>query len=229
MFELNLIKDKALARQRRRVIFLSIVTIVFLAALCSIFVGSLIYREMTAIEKRTNEIASKKTESDNLKNVLDVREPKAIARRAGMIRAYNEDVDTLDRKPDLTPILEALAENYPASSEFWYTDLQISLDNSAITDSDDQYSLSRELLRSRVLQGTGYVEIEGSDVVTTMSLNAVADSMFGVPQFRNLLSTPKFNLDLQNERTAGPGDANKRYVPFTIQAQRDRYQAKGRE
>ena len=82
MFELNLIKDKAKARQRRRIIFLSIVGILFLSGLLSIFVFfALFWRETITLKNAQDEVARVDKSLKELKDNLDKREPAARKRR----------------------------------------------------------------------------------------------------------------------------------------------------
>jgi hypothetical protein len=116
MFELNLIKDKAKARQRRRVIFLSIVSILFLAGLLGIFVGSLFWRETIGLKKVNAEVAETQKKLDDLRIHLDVAEPKARKRRNTLIKALKEDHMVRTDRPSFTPIMEDLAKYHPTTA-----------------------------------------------------------------------------------------------------------------
>ena len=135
MFELNLIKDKALQRQRRRIIFLAIMLVVFLSGLLSIFVGGLIWKEHNKIEQLTasNDTITKDLEKNKKK--LDEDEPKAKKRRRGLILAYQESVFVIKKRPRFTKILMDIVNEQP-SGEFWYNTLTID-PSDQVSDSDE--------------------------------------------------------------------------------------------
>lgn len=219
MFELNLIKDKAKARQRRRVIFLAIVTVLFLSGLLSIFVGSLFWKETTDLKKVNEQVASKQKQVDDLHTRLNVEEPAAIKRKLGMIAAYSEDFNVRKRRPYFSPILEDLFKQRP-NSEFWYNRLTIDVNTAGLQrgvggQQEDPTSRSTALMGPRSLQASGYVQIVASDIVTESDLKQVAQAMDGM---LTLLGEPQFNLDLQRETSPTADREVSRYVPFTMRA-----------
>ena len=224
MFELNLIKDKAKARQRRRVIFLSIVSILFLAGLLSIFVGSLFWRETIKLKSVNETITRKQADIDTLRAELDIRQPAAKKRRNALIEAWKEDVMVRQDRPFFNPILADIAEHHPASAEFWYNDITISTSGSrGPAAADDQFAASKDLMGTRGLEASGYIEIEASDIVTESELNQVAKQMDGMVK---LVGEPKFNLEISGENEDNEGDAeSSRYVPFNMRAAQTTFRA----
>ncbi|MBZ0135795.1 MAG: hypothetical protein K8I27_05440 [Planctomycetes bacterium] len=216
MFELNLIKDKAKARQRRRVIFLSVVSIVFLAGLLGIFVGSLFWRETIRLKSVNEDIARKQGEIDKLNAELEIREPAARKRRNGLIEAWEEDASVRQDRPFFNPILSDMAEHHPASAEFWYNDITISTSGSrGPANTEDPYAPAKDLMGSRGLEASGYIEIEASDIVTESELNQVAKQMDGMLR---LVGEPKFNLEISGEAPQSGDTEASRYVPFNMRA-----------
>ena len=219
MFELNLIKDKAKARQRRRVIFLAIVTVLFLSGLLSIFVGSLFWKESTDLKKLNDTIASQQKQVTDLTTRLNVEEPAAIKRKLGMIAAYTEDFNTLKRRPYFTPILKDLYQQKP-NAEFWYNRLTIDVNTAGLQRGasgvpDDPHQRANALMGPRSLQANGYIQIVASDIVTENDLKQVAQAMDGM---LTLLGEPQFSLDLQRETSPTADREVSRYVPFQMRA-----------
>lgn len=215
MFELNLIKDKAKARQRRRVIFLSIVCILFLAGLTGIFVGSLIWNENTKYKKlnaQANDLDNKNTA---LRNDLDLREPKALRKRNGLIEAWRESTQVHKDRKFFSPALQDIFERRP-NTEFWYRQISITAVRQA--GPGDQIK-GEDLLGPRGLLGSGYVQIEGgAETLTQRELDARSLQMAALTL---LVGQPKFSMtvdqgDRQNRQTR-PGD-EREYVDFGIQA-----------
>lgn len=225
MFELNLIKDKAKARQRRRIIFLSIVSILFLAGLLSIFIGSLFWGEINKLSSTNENIARKQAELDALRAELDIREPAARKRRNGVIEAWKEDVMIRQDRPYFNPILADMAEHHPASADFWYNDITITTSRSrggAGGGPDDPYAASKDLMGSRGLEASGYIEIEASDIVTESQLNQVAAQMDGMVK---LVGEPRFTLSISGEAAQGGDTEASRYVPFNMRAAQTTFRA----
>ncbi|MCC7510545.1 MAG: hypothetical protein IT464_14380 [Planctomycetes bacterium] len=216
MFELNLIKDKAKSRQRRRVIFLGIVTILFLSGLLAIVVGSLFWQELTTLKKVEADILSKKTSNDAIELEIGIEKPKAKKRRNAMIEAWTEDLDVRQNRPYFTPLMRDIADHYPKSAEFWYNMLQVEQQEVVATGvraDRDPTAGSKELMGTRRLNGTGYIQIEQSDVLTVSELRSLSGRMQSMVK---LVGEPRFELDLSKEpNTIQDGG---RYVPFTIQA-----------
>ncbi|MBX3458806.1 MAG: hypothetical protein KF696_02435 [Planctomycetes bacterium] len=214
MFELNLIKDKAKARQRRRVIFLGIVTILLLSGLLAIVVGSLFWQEMTLLEKVNSDIAS----TDKANQAIDAenkeREPKARKRRNAMIVAYQEDLEVRQNRPYFAPILRDFAEISPKSAQFWYNSITITQPTTGGGGRGQAYDQgAKDLMATRSLIGTGYIQIEQSDVLTQTELTTLSSRMQSMVR---LVGQPRFEMDMSRDQSAVQGSG--RYVPFTIQA-----------
>lgn len=214
MFELNLIKDKAKARQRRRVIFLGIVTILLLSGLLAIVVGSLFWQELTLVEKVNADIAS----TDKANQAIDAenkeREPKARKRRNAMILAYQEDLEVRQNRPYFAPILRDFAEISPKSAQFWYNSITITQPTTGAGGRGQAYDQgAKDLMGTRSLIGTGYIQIEQSDVLTQTELTTLSSRMQSMVR---LVGQPRFEMDMSRDQSAVQGSG--RYVPFTIQA-----------
>ena len=219
MFELNLIKDKAKARQRRRIIFLSIVGILFLSGLLSIFVFfALFWRETITLKNAQDEVARVDKSLKELKDNLDKREPAARKRRNSLIEAYQEDVLVRQDHPYFNPILEDLAKHHPTSAKFWYNSVVITTDTQSSGPSRGAYAephaQANELMGTRGLEANGYIQITASDIVTESDLAGVAKQMKGLVK---LVGEPKFTIDISAEIRPG-GSEDTRYVPFTMSA-----------
>jgi hypothetical protein len=218
MFELNLIKDKAKARQRRRIIFLSIVGILFLSGLLSIFVFfALFWQETIKLENAEAEVARVDKSLKELKGQLDKRQPAARKRRNALIEAYQEDVLVRKDHPTFNPILEDLAKHHPSTAEFWYNSVLVTPDTEGTgpqAASGDEYAEAKELMGTRGLVASGYVEIVASDVLTQSDLAQMAQQMKGMVK---LVGEPSFTILLESEiRPSGSEDTP--YVPFTMRA-----------
>lgn len=215
MFELNLIKDKAKARQRRRVIFLGIVTILLLSGLLAIVVGSLFWQELTTLESVNANIKSTTAANDAIDKENKEREPKAKKRRNAMILAYQEDLEVRQNRPYFTPIMRDLADIFPKSAEFWYNSISIT---QPTTGGGGRGAIaydqgSKDLMGTRSLIGSGYIQIEQSDILTQNELTTLSSRMQGMVR---LCGQPRFEMDLSRDQSAVQGSG--RYVPFTIQA-----------
>ena len=227
MFELNLIKDKAKARQRRRVIFLSIVSILLLAGLLSIFVGSLFWRETIKLKTASDVVARTTTDLNNLRTDLDIKEPAARKRRNALIEAWREDVLIRQDRPYFNPILRDLVEHHPPTAKFWYNSIQLTTNTGGGlrgSDTENDSAAGKALMGTRGLEANGYIQIEGSDVLTESELTQVGRQMDGMV---TLVGEPKYALDVAHEIVPG-GDAEaSRYVPFTMRAAQTQFS--GRE
>ncbi|MCB9932789.1 MAG: hypothetical protein H6841_05125 [Planctomycetes bacterium] len=219
MFELNLIKDKAKARQRRRVIFLSVVSILFLAGLLAIFVGSLFWKETTDLKTANNEIATVEKKLTDMKSDLDVREPAARKRRNSVIEAWYEDVSVRQDRPYFSPIIKDLVEHHPSTARFWYNSVSISTNTEGAgprgTGAEGAAASAKALMGTRGLEAGGYIQIEGSDILTEVELRTIAKQMDGMLK---LVGEPKFTLDVSAEVVPGGDSEASRYVPFTMRA-----------
>jgi len=224
MFELNLIKDKAKARQRRRIIFLSVVSILFLAGLLSIFVGSLWWRETDQLKSINVQVADKEAEIKRLGDDLNVREPAAKKRRNALINAYKEDALVRSDRPTFYPILEDLAKYHPTSAKFWYNSVLVTTNTEGAgpraTSSDDPTAGAKALMGTRALEANGYIQIEASDIVTENELVQIAKQMTGMVR---LVGEPRFTLAVERE-TAASAESS-RYVPFIVRAAQTQFQA----
>lgn len=217
MYELNLIKDKAMARQRRRVIFLSIVCILFLSGLSAIFVGSLYWNETTKLTTVRKNVADLKTQNDTLKADLDIREPKGVKRRNGLIEAWRESMDVRKDRLFFGPALHDVYDRRPFSAEFWYRELSITTSHQGAPGAVD--NTAAELMMPRTLDGSGYVQIEASEILTKRELDSLSGRMEGMTR---LTGQPTFNMELEREAAGGnqpnrTGD-ERRYVGFRVQA-----------
>lgn len=225
MFELNLIKDKALARQRRRVIFLGVVSILFLAGLLSIFVGSLFWAETTKLNTLNKAIADKQAEIDSVQAQIAVDEPQFRKRRNALIKAYNEDAKVLATRPYFNPILKDIASHHPETARFWYNSIQLTITGQTgprAGGTADPSAFSKALMGPRGLEANGYIQIEASDIVTESELSQVARSMDGM---RALVGEPKFNLSFETSIVPSGGAEGTRYVPFTLRAAQTTFSA----
>jgi hypothetical protein len=224
MFELNLIKDKAKARQRRRVIFLSVVSILFLAGLLGIFVGSLYWKETTDLNTVNKQVADTEAKLKSLTAELDVRQPAASKRRNALIKAWKEDKLVLTDRPSFTPILSDLAKYHPGTAKFWYNSVLITADTGGAAPrgalAEDPYSASRALMGTRGLEANGYVQIEASDVITESEMRQIAKQMTGMTK---LVGPPTFDLVLEQEINPGGDAETNRYVPFTMRAEQTQF------
>ena len=223
MFELNLIKDKAAQRQRRRVIFLSIMMIVFLSGLLSIFVGSLIWSELTKIKSITIANESKKTSLIALKSALDTEQPLVEDRRKGLIRAYNESVRVRSKTPRFAPLLMDIAEDLPRETELWYNGLSIkSNDDEPLEKTNAELALANGLISgNHRFKASGYVLIKESDVVTEDILSDIAGEM---SEIKKMMKRPRFNFSGSTGGNGQPGNQvsseTSKYKRFTLEASR---------
>ncbi len=216
MFELNLIKDKAKARQRRRIIFMSIVCIALLSGLCLIAVGSLFWTESTRLGTVEADIASVTSTIKALEAEVKVKEPIARKRRNGMIRAWQEDYDVIQNRPRMTPVLSDIARYHPRNGDFWYNEIHIRPIRATGTGNQqsDPSGAAKALMGTRSLEGEGYIEIEQSDVMTD---NELRDMTAKMTDMVDLVGVPTFTItdNMQSEGLALEGG---RYVRFSVRA-----------
>ncbi len=225
MFELNLIKDKAKARQRRRLIFLCIVSIALLSGLSLIAIGSLFWRETTLLQTQEREIDQLASYIKEIEGWVATEGPKARKRRNAMIHAWNEDFEVLQSRPRFTPVLWDLYEYKPRNGDFWYNEFSIRAIRTTPTSGAqaDQFALAKSLMGPRRLSGNGYIEIEQSDVMTE---NELADMTARMERMVNLVGAPRFAIEL-SQRNEGAALEGGRYVPFTVEAATSAFTGRG--
>jgi hypothetical protein len=213
MFELNLIKDKAAARQRRRIVFLSIMSVVLLSGLLSMFVGGLIYQEFTRVKSLNEEIANQQNANDNLQMTIATREPAARSKRNGLINAWNESLAVQQDRPRFTPVLIDLSSHRPPTAEFWYNMITISRVGAARA-GDEEFGEAEALMRSRSLTGSGYVQVLDSDILTESTLQQVAAAM---DRMVPLVGEPEFILETREDARGGAAATEEiRYAGFQL-------------
>lgn len=214
MFELNLIKDKAMARQRRRIIFMSVVSILFLALLSGMGVGSLFWTEKINLDKLTSTTHSLVESNAQREAILTVEWPKTLRRRNALIRALNEDRALLQDRRLFAPALKDIYERRPATAEFWYSQLKIT------AESPDGEGAA--LMAPRKVRGFGHIQLELSDVRTQEELSGLSPtggtrSMVGVTQ---LAGNPLFTMQGSDPMgTAARQGDERRYVGFDMRAE----------
>jgi hypothetical protein len=216
MFELNLIKDKAKARQRRRIIFMSIVCIALLSGLSLIAVGSLYWTETTRLNTVESEIAGVTSTISAVEDEVKDREPVARKTRNGMIRAWQEDYDVIQNRPRLTPVVSDLARYHPRNGDFWYNEIHIRPVRSVGAQGQqvDPSAAAKALMGTRRLEGGGYIEIEQSDVMTD---NELRDMTAKMTDMVDLVGVPTFTIT-DNMESEGLALEGGRYVRFTVSA-----------
>lgn len=222
MFELNLIKDKAQSRQRRRVIFLTIMMVVFLSGLLSLFVGTMIWRK-----GKDNDLLAKSNDNDNKVLIdkttdLNEREPISKRRRRDMILYYNESDTVLNNRLKFTNMLVDIADVRPSGTDFWYN--RLTIERPAVSRSDESKHAEADSLVSGKLKlkADGYVEINSSDVLTRNDLEAVAKRMHNIISIIN--EDPEFKVFIEKKVT--PGRDVHAYAPFELEASRN-YRSRG--
>lgn len=216
MFELNLIKDKAKARQRRRVIFMAIMCIMLLTGLVGIVVGMQAWRESIELDKAIAEVKRLTDTNASRKADLDSREPKVLKMRNGMVDALLETSLVRKDRKLFTEAMRELYQKKPSDRDFWYHSLEF-----AVIRSGDANAPANpmDLLGKRSLFGRGYVEITDSDVLTQRRLESIGIGVGGDPRGMNdLVGKPTFQLQLEGEVAGGRGAEDTRYVTFSVQA-----------
>ncbi|MCC6572650.1 MAG: hypothetical protein IT462_02560 [Planctomycetes bacterium] len=218
MFELNLIKDKAKARQRRRIIVLSVISIVFLAALCSVFVGLMTAQEKTRTDLQQATAQKYDKEFSTLKGRLDNEYPKAQDRKKAMKLAWDEDVKLLNERVFLSPVLTQIAQYKPARGQFWYSEISVTLMSTPTTGGAQPAS---PLLANRELSGTGVVQIVDSDIVTQQALEAVGRQISENPDVTRAVGVPTYELTFDEQAGGRLAGSAGRYARFVVRARRD--------
>jgi hypothetical protein len=224
MYELNLIKDKAKARQRRRIVFLCIVSVLFLGGLLSIFVGSLYWRETIVLDSVAAHAADLERSIQERQADLAVRGPKTLKRRNALIRAQQEDERVLADLQAYSPLLMDLHRERPTTAEYWYNEIDIGLTPTTTgrgTTADPQ-AAAEALLGGRTLSARGWLQIEASDIMSQNELDSVAGRMQNLLQ---VVGRPGFSLDAasQSGQSIGTGvrqGEDRRYAQFQLRAAR---------
>jgi hypothetical protein len=222
MFELNLIKDKARARQRRRVIFLTITSVCFLAGLCSLFVVSLYLSELNATNDAAKQAAAKEAELNTKKSENDKNDPIFKRRRNEVIKAWTEDTDFLARRPYYSPVLKILSTEKPGAP-FWFSTIEFRLlvQNApgAVPAGNNAVAQTPKLLLPRGLRISGMISINESDVKTQQALLRMDERMNDREGFVQLVGPAKSVLDPAASKGfgggQGGGDAS-RWNEFTV-------------
>jgi len=223
MFELNLIKDKAKARQRRRVIFLTITSVCFLAALSSLFVLSLWWAELQATNLATQTANNKQAELTAMKANNDVEEPKAQRRRNALIEAWGEDTNFLLKRPYYTTALLNILSTEQPGSKFWYSTIEVRLVTSQLSASaagGPQAPQVPRVLSPRQLTCTGLINITESDIRTEQQLFRLMDRMNLDNGFVALVGVARATLNKVSDQPGsgqGGGQAS-RWNEFEITA-----------
>jgi hypothetical protein len=180
MFELNLIKDKARARQRRRVIFLTITSVCFLAGLCSLFVASLYLSELNATKDAARQADAKNAELNVKKVENDTNEPIFKKRRNEVIKAWLEDTEFLSKRPYYSTVLKILSTERPGSP-YWYTIIEFRLlaqgNPAGVAAGGPALPQTPKLLLPRGLRISGMISITESDVKTQQALKRMDERM----------------------------------------------------
>ncbi len=224
MFELNLIKDKARARQRRRVIFLTITSVCFMAGLCSLFVVSLYLSELNATKDAEKQSALKQTELDAKKVENDINDPIFKKRRNEIIKAWNEDTDFLAKRPYYSPVLKILTTEKPGAP-YWFTSVEFRLlaqagQGGAASTGVAAVSQTPKVLLPRGLRIAGMISINESDVKTQQALKRMDERMNDREGFVQLVGPITSVLDPAASNKfggsgQGGGDAS-RWNEFTM-------------
>jgi hypothetical protein len=215
MFELNLIKDKAKARQRRRIIFMSIVSVLLLSGLLGIFCGSLFWREITMLDTKESQIASTSATINALDAQVTRDEPIARKKRNAMINAWNEDFEVRNNRKPFTPTLNAFAQYRPPNGDFWYNTIHIR-SNIPVTagGAEDPFAAAKALMGTRVLFGQGHIQIAESDYRTEQDLQQMTQDMQVIIP---LVGPPNFSIDLSKKPDAAAMEGGA-YVTFRVTA-----------
>lgn len=215
MFELNLIKDKAKARQRRRVIFMSIMMILLMSGLVSIFVGSLIYREQNLINKVAKDAIDLEKTNKALEADLAIEEPKSIKKRNGLIKACAESENVRNKRLYFAPALDDLFMKQPKNARFWYTRVEFTTSRPQTPGAAPSGVV--DLLGLRTFNGNGHVQMVESDVRTQSSLEEMVGGMQGLGQ---LVGQPVYTSHPdQSVEGRGPANEETRYIRFSVRSQ----------
>lgn len=224
MFELNLIKDKARARQRRRVIFLTITSVCFLAGLCSLFVVSLYLSELNATKDAEKQSALKQAEFDAKKVENDTNDPIFKKRRNAVITAWTEDMDFLVKRPFYSPVLKILSTEKPGSP-YWFTSIEFRMLSAGAPAGAAPTGVAGQpqtpkLLMPRGLRISGMISITESDVKTQQALKRMDERMNDREGFVQLVGPVTSVLDpAASNRFGGSGQGGgeaSRWNEFTM-------------
>jgi hypothetical protein len=214
MFELNLIRDKARARRRRRIIFLSIVSIMFFSLLNVLFIGSLWFSVAKETDREKLKADSKEKEAKELKAFLDVEQPKWEKNRNQVIRAWNETDKLFTTRRTVTPSLKDLMSNtarVEGNVQFWYTELRVAPVPPSTQGGPGMIKTS--IIEPLQLYATGVIQVTESDDRTRILLGIVSDRLasgnFG-------LGVPSFEVDFSKQLKAPGGGEGSRYAEFTL-------------
>lgn len=221
MFELNLIKDKARARQRRRIIFLSITSICFLAALCSLFVVSMYLKELNETNDFARQAQTKETEFNAKRAENDRNEPVFKLRRNEVIKAWNEDIDFLGRRPYYSPVLKALYSEKPGA-RYWFSNVMIVVlgqpQQSAATGTNAAPELPK-MMMPRGLRIQGMIAIVESDVRTEQAMTRWDERMNERDGFVQLVGPARSRLAASSGSGGqGGGEGSRWNGLFTIES-----------
>lgn len=218
MFQLNLIKDKAKARQRRRIVLLSVVSIVFLAGLFSIFVVMMTLTERTRTELEKTTATRLDSDTNQLKARLDNEEGAARDRKNMFKEAWEEDRKLLNDRVFLAPVFSQLAQYRPARGQFWYSSMAVSLLTQPALAGQPPKS---PLVASREFSGAGVVQIVDSDIVTQDELTRVGRQISESAVVTQTVGVPQFTLSFDGDTGARGGATAGRYARFIVRARRE--------
>lgn len=190
MFELNLIKDRAIARRRRMLISMIVGAISLLALLSTMFILiALVMVEWRALKLAESRFISQETVLKETRAALDLREPKVKDRRRDLILAYNEDRKLLDDRVYVAPVFEALSLVKPQDGKFWYREVTI-----AAQTADTGTGEKSAMVAPRTLVGSGTVEVTQSDETTEHALQQLRVELGQFPEFIRAVGVPNYTL-----------------------------------
>ena len=220
MFELNLIKDKARARQRRRIIFLSITSISFLAALCSLFVVSMYLKELNETNDFAKQAQTKEAEFNAKKAENDRNEPVFKLRRNEVIKAWNEDIDFLAKRPYYSPVLKALYTEKPGA-RYWFSSILIATLGQAQASAATGTTAAPKtpkMMMPRGLRISGMIAIVESDVRTEQAMTRWDERMNERDGFVQLVGPARSRLASTSGSGGQGGGEGSRWNEFTIES-----------
>ena len=222
MFELNLIKDKARARQRRKIIFMTISMVCLMAGLCSLFVVSLYIKELNDTNRFAREAQSKEAEFNAKKLENDTNDPIFRKRRNEVIKAWNEDVEFLNKRPYYSPVLKVLSTEKPGAP-YWFTSIEF------VTLTQGQpgvastgvpgASATPRMMLPRGLRISGMIAIVESDVRTEQALKRFDERMNDRDGFVALVGPAQSRLSDSAKGQVGGGQGggeSRRWNEFSI-------------
>jgi hypothetical protein len=223
MFELNLIKDKAKARQRRRVIFMSIMLVMLLCGLVSLFVGSMIWTEQNDINWVTEKHINLEKQNTTLDNDLKLKEPAAIKRLNALVRATEESERLRNKRMYFAPALRDLFMVRPDGTRFWYTAIDFAPIRPAAAQGGVQPPV--DLTGYRSFSADGHVQILLSDVKTQQALERMSADMRDLAA---LCGQPSFTSQpdqgtVSSSGAGGQTQEEERYIRFSARAMQQYY------